>query len=139
MKLSQTKIILPVIVGIAVIIFALQPAQAVGIYDTFPNFDSILHLSGGFIIAWFFGQYFKSQLSNLIQWQRIFFLISFGASIGIAWEFAEFLSSMAGPDTFPIIYNHFHIGNLSDTLGDLLADMTGALLYGIVSFHRKQQ
>ena len=58
--------------------------------------------------------------------------------IGVVWEFAEYLASLTLIESF---YNNFgvktsFIGDLDDTINDLLMDIVGALAW-LTVFRRK--
>jgi len=91
-------------------------------------FDVFLHFLGGFFVAMLMVHYLadiktKSKLKN--------YLIITGAVIliGVLWEFAEYLANQTLVEP---IYNSFgikayFIGDLDDTLNDLLMDILGAI------------
>src|SRR3990167_5610199 len=94
-----------------------------GFYD-FWWFDTVHHFLGGFFVAMLMVHYLadiktKSKLKN--------YLIITGAVIliGVAWEFAEYIANQTLVEP---IYNSFgikayFIGDLDDTLNDLLMDI----------------
>ena len=90
-------------------------------YDQYPEFDSVLHFLGGFIVAWFVGHFLAHQ-SPRTYVTRIGLAV---LVIGVLWEIAEYLAGVILPHD-SIIYIYFHGGALPDTLLDLFLDMLGA-------------
>lgn len=85
------------------------------------------------LMANYLSEYFvnKNNLKNL--------LIIVGATvfIGVAWEFAEYLANQT---LIELVYKYFKIhayfmGNLDDTVNDLLMDILGATLFANVYLH----
>lgn len=102
----------------------------VGMYYGFYNFwwfDTSLHFIGGFFIAMLFGAYFVNTKfsSKKDRWLAIVGAATF---IGVIWEFVEYAASQMLVEP---LYNHFDIrayfiGDLDDTMKDLLMDVVGA-------------
>ncbi len=97
-------------------------------------YDIVLHLAGGFFVAMFLYDYLSSTLGGNSWFKKAILIIGYTLFIGVLWEFTEFLAGkfLSGP-----FYNTFHvrtyfIGNLQDTLGDLLNDIIGGLALAIV-------
>ena len=96
-------------------------------------FGIFLHFTGGFFMAMLMSHYLvdiktPSKLKN--------YLVVVGAVvfIGVVWEFAEYIASQTL--IYPI-YNKFgirtyFIGDLGDTMNDLLMDILGALSWLVV-------
>lgn len=103
---------------------------------TLPYLDKVLHVTGGFIVAWFFSLFFYSELANFTSLKKILLLVSTVALIGVVWEFAEFLSGAYSPHYFPALYKYFHGGDLIDTLLDLVADLVGGACYSLYNLYQ---
>lgn len=105
-----------------------------------------LHFLGGFFMAALMVHY----LSNIIETDDLptgqagkrqatsikkhLIIISAVSFIGVVWEFAEYL---AGQTLIEPIYNNFgirayFIGDLDDTINDLLMDVMGALAWLVI-------
>ena len=91
--------------------------------------DIALHFAGGFFVAMFMADYLKDRLVSG-QWIKNM-LIVIGATIfiGVVWEFAEFIANQTLVEPF---YRWFGIkayfmGDLPDTVNDLLMDTLGGL------------
>jgi hypothetical protein len=96
----------------------------------------IHHFLGGFFVAMLMWHYLKItelRISNFELNILKKYLILAGAVsfVGIVWEFAEYSASQT---LIEPIYNKFgirayFIGNLDDTINDLLMDIVGALAF----------
>ena len=89
-------------------------------------------------MAMFLYDYFSSAITGTSRFKKTLLIIGYALIIGVLWEFAEFL---AGKYLSDPIYNIWHlrtyfIGDLDDTLGDLLNDIIGGLTFAI-AFRKK--
>ena len=103
-------------------------------YLSYSWFDLVLHFSSGFFIAMLLSAYLKDHLFD--GWKLKNFLIILGAVsfIGVVWEFSEYIANFA---LSPIIYDHYRIrtyfmGDLDDTMSDLLMDILGSGLFALI-------
>ena len=111
--------------------------NAIGLYNDWYHFfwfDMTLHFLGGFFMAMFLSAYLKDNLFD--GWKLKNFLIILGAVsfIGIVWEFSEYLANLI---ISPILYDHYGVrtyfmGDLDDTMNDLLMDILGAGLFALI-------
>ena len=143
MKKAVFSLILTLLVNFAGMYF--------GFYD-FWWFDVILHFLGGFFVAMLMTHYLADIVSPRTDPSISFradgsksrtiktYLVIVGAVsfIGVVWEFAEYLASLTLIESF---YNNFgvktsFIGDLDDTINDLLMDIVGALAW-LTVFRRK--
>lgn len=90
----------------------------------------IYHTLGGFFVALLLSSLYDSEFAKLPQSLR--FLVIMGCTIGIGavWEMSEYLATQTL--TQPI-YNYWHyrvyfMGDLTDTIQDLVMDSIGGLL-----------
>jgi hypothetical protein len=118
----------PVVAGIALIVFGIVAAEQWGLYYRIPNFDKVLHVTGGAIAAWFALSLLQDDVTRLKPWKQALIIVAIACTIGTVWEWAEFFSN-GTQHTFPVWYHYFHGGDLTDTIGDLIADVTGAVLF----------
>lgn len=108
-------------------------ANFVGMYYGFYGywwFDMSLHFLGGFFMAMLMVHYLtaaktQSKLKNYL------ILVGAVSFIGIIWEFAEYLANQTLVEP---LYNNFgissyFIGDLDDTINDLLMDILGAFAW----------
>ncbi len=110
--------------------FGIVLATKFDIYSAIPHFDKILHISGGFIVAWFFARFFQKDLAGVSRFHRFLILVAMAGLVGLIWEFAEFSSSFLAP-SHPLLHKYFYGGDLIDTLTDLMADLAGGILYAL--------
>lgn len=102
-------------------------------YLDYSWFDQVLHFSGGFLMAMLLAAYLKDHLLNNSKLKNTLIILGVVSFMGVTWEFAEYIASIV---LSPIIYNQFafktyFIGDLNDTINDLLMDIVGA---GVFSF-----
>ncbi len=102
------------------------------IFRTF-KVDLILHFSGGFFMAMFFADYLKHlHIGNPSspKLKKTLIIVSVTVFIGVVWEFSEYLATGFFGD---YLYNKYGavccMGNLDDTISDLLMDTLGASLF----------
>ncbi|MEK7125047.1 MAG: hypothetical protein AAB864_01485 [Patescibacteria group bacterium] len=124
------RVYIPVSLVAAVLFFGIIVTGFFNLYDSFPLFDKVLHLAGGFAVAWLAHALFRSSVTHLSPVPRIVFIAGVVALVGVAWEIAEFLSNRA-QDVFPLFYRYFHGGGLADTLADMTTNVIGALIYSV--------
>ena len=84
-------------------------------------------------MAMLFSAYLKDHLLDNSKLKNTLILLGVTSFIGVTWEFAEYLANVI---LSPIIYDVFAVrtyfmGDLSDTINDLLMDILGA---GVFSF-----
>ena len=96
--------------------------------------DQVLHFSGGFFVAMFFSAYLKDHLPADSKLKNTLIILGVVSFIGVTWEFAEYIANVV---LSPIIYNQFAIktyfmGDLNDTVSDLLMDILGAGAFAFV-------
>lgn len=107
-----------------------------GWYQDFFWFDIILHFLGGFFVAMLMANYLNEYFVNKKILKNVFIIVSATVFIGVVWEFSEYIANLA---LSPIIYERFAIrtyfmGNIDDTIGDLLVDILGALFFSFLHF-----
>lgn len=107
----------------------LVDSRFIRIYNTYPNFDVVMHTSGGIVSAWFlfsvlriFAKKFKIALKP--QWIENILLIGGVVVIAYAWELFEFLHDQFFP-------RHFQLG-VGDTMKDLTCGILGAIFFCLV-------
>lgn len=118
---------------LTIIFFSNLIGMYYGMYQTW-WFDMIHHFLGGFFVAMLMVNYLKIKelrISNLELGLLKKYLIILGAVsfIGVVWEFTEYLASQT---LIEPLYDNFgirayFIGDLDDTMNDLLMDVVGAL------------
>lgn len=102
-----------------------------GIYELWYGVSPIMHAIGGFVTAWTVWQFVRifarKGVRKLPVWTVHLMLLGAVLTIGIAWEWYEFL--------LEIWFGADHILGIGDTLIDLTMDGVGALVY---SFTRQR-
>ena len=97
-------------------------------------FDVILHFFGGFFVAMFFYDYLKEYTEKKASKLKKLLIIT-GATVftGVIWEFSEYIASYFLSDYLLTKYNLICcMGNLNDTVNDLLMDIIGAIAFMIL-------
>jgi len=99
--------------------------RVLGIYRLYPNFDDIMHFSGGVVISYFFIHAVLIGVKSAIfpRFNRFLYVtvvFSYTTVVTALWEFLEWLSD-------------FYLGtylqnSISDTLLDMALGMTGGLI-----------
>lgn len=101
-------------------------------YLRYPYFDKVMHVAGGFVIAWLAAVLFAKELQRLSLVGSLLLLVGAALAVGTGWEVAEFLSNSFLADATTgwqaTAWRWFHGGDLGDTLLDLGADTVGALI-----------
>lgn len=118
----------PLIIGLLVIFLGTVGGVLLGLYDRFPMLDKYFHVVGGAVAAWFVLSLMQDELTHMHWWKQVLIFVSVTSFVGVAWEWAEYLSSLTRTST-PWLYKYFHGGDIADTLGDLAADTVGALVF----------
>ncbi len=82
----------------------------------------------------FFSAYLKTHLLDNSKLKNTLIILGVVSFIGVTWEFAEYIANVI---LSPIIYNVFSVkayfmGDLNDTINDLLMDVIGAGLFSFV-------
>lgn len=103
-------------------------------YIKYSLFDQICHLLGGFLVAILFSIYLKEHLANSKNLGNVLIIVGAVTFIGVIWEFGEYIANQTLVNP---IYSMFHIktyfmGDLDDTLNDLLMDIIGAFVFSIL-------
>ena len=93
-------------------------------------FDMSLHFLGGFFVAMFM-VYYLADVKTPSKLKRYLVVIGAVSLIGVVWEFSEYLANQM---LLEPLYNNFgfrayFIGDLDDTINDLLMDILGAISF----------
>ena len=97
-----------------------------GLFRRMSDIDVFLHFTGGFLIALFIANalYGRGNLSRRRAWM----IIALTLLIGIVWELYEWLLDFYLDDYFRGIGLRCCIGDLNDSIKDLVMDTLGAIL-----------
>lgn len=111
-------------------------------------FDMVHHFLGGFFVAMLMWHYLKitefriRQLADnfeLNTLKKYLILVGAVSFIGVVWEFAEYLAAqiLVEPLYSNFGFRAYFIGDLDDTINDLLMDVLGAFSWLAVSKKEK--
>lgn len=133
MTINYKKFKAPIFTGLIIIFIAVFPTEWFNLYDV-KYFDKLMHFSGGVISAWFFSIFLRKELVVSSKFRATIIIVSIAGLTGILWEFAEYVSIAYVSQIAPTIAQYVFIGDLTDTLGDILVDLTGGLSFAIFYF-----
>lgn len=110
-----------------------------GWYLRWDWFDIILHSLGGFFVAMFMASYLKDRLVSRINIKNILIVVGATLFVGVTWEFAEYIANQILIEPFYRWFGirAYFIGDLQDTINDLLMDMLGALAFTFLNLIRR--
>lgn len=95
--------------------------------------NKISHFIGGAVVAWFFALVVQKDIFNKMKFiEKMLFLSGCSALVGCSWEFAEFFSEKYMENICPFIWKILQIGDLNDTVTDLLSDILGGLFVAVI-------
>lgn len=132
------------IFALAILLVSNIPSIYYGWYLKVAWFDVGQHFLGGFFVAMLMSYYLadrlviKNQSTNDVSALVKNALIVVGATvfIGVVWEFAEYIGNqtLAEPLHRWTGIKAYFMGDLNDTVMDLMLDTLGALSYLAISF-----
>ena len=97
--------------------------------------DTVFHFAGGVCAALLVASYYHSEFAKLSPVFRVFSLVAITIGIGVLWEFHEYILS-----TLALVTHQFgghisnkmtFIGDLDDTMKDLLMDTFGGIVVAL--------
>lgn len=88
-------------------------------------------------MAMLLANYLSDYFTNGSRLKNLLIIVSVTVFIGVSWEFAEYIANQVLVDPF---YKYFKIhayfmGDLEDTISDLLMDTLGATLFANFFLH----
>lgn len=121
--------------GIVTFIFlTLFLGEVIRFYDSVPLWDKFLHLqsglllgAAGYVLVYLLNENTKSKL-NLSPGFVSLFAVTFSLAIGVLWEIGEFAFDFLSGSQFPAQASN------ADTMWDLIADGSGALVVSVVGY-----
>lgn len=128
----------PVIAGFVLLFVGIFLCGYFGWYYQAPHLDKLMHVVGGIIVAWFALSLMQNEITHLATWKQVLIVVSIGAFVGLVWEWAEYASNFT-QHSYPLWYHYFHGGDLADTLGDLLADVIGSVLFAGWALYKERR
>lgn len=119
------------VTALAVIFIVNIPGLYYGWYLRWDWFDITLHYLGSFFVAMFMTAYLKDRLIQRINIKNVLIVTSATIFVGVIWEFSEYIANQTLIEPF---YRWFGVrayfmGDLRDTINDLLMDTLGALTF----------
>jgi hypothetical protein len=121
-RFAHEFVLYPLHVGAMLIqIFGLY-ASYTNIWATIPWLDIFLHFFGGLFVALYVLALTHHQVSDF--WALVLWGVAVTALVGVLWEFAEYLAHI-------FLENPSYVVAVSDVLGDLCADLLGALVASV--------
>ena len=116
----------PILFAFFVVFLGIVASEWLHLYETLPHFDKAMHVLGGLSAAWVGLALLQDEITHLPFWKQVLVFVSFATLAGVLWEIAEFLAN-SSRDSLPLLYRYFHGGDMADTIGDLVADIIGAI------------
>jgi len=119
------------------------PSMYYGWYLNWWWVDTSQHLLGGFFVAMLMYYYLKDRLKEGEFLKNTLIVVGATVFIGVVWEFSEYIANQT---LIEPLYRWFgikgyFIGDLPDTINDLLMDILGGLVFLLSHFfwNRKKQ
>lgn len=110
------------------------------LYDIWQPYDLILHFISGVLLA-AFAVYImeRNNLKNMTWLTRILFILGFAALMGVLWEIWEYSTDMLldlNSQRYAAVDGVLYSGQyaLRDTMHDLIADVSGAVIFTFFHF-----
>ena len=99
--------------------------SALGGYAFIPNWDTIVHIDSGVLLAWL-GMYAVRYVEETRDirfpaWFAAFVILATPLAFAVLWEVYEFMSDL-------LIHTTMQAGGLEDTIVDMLAALVGGLI-----------
>ncbi len=96
-----------------------------------PFVSASYHFLGGFFVAMLVFSFYHSEFKKLPQHLRVFVIVALTMAVGVTWEFAEYIGNKLLTEPIYQAYDfHFYfMGDLDDTVADLLMDALGAIIF----------
>jgi uncharacterized membrane protein YjdF len=136
--LEHLRVRTPLLLGIFLVVAGIFASGQWELYYRLPWYDKTMHLLGGITAAWLALALLQDELTHLRAWKQLVIIVSVTLAIGIAWEWAEYASTLTRAHT-PWLYRWFHGGDLPDTLADLIADAIGGVLMTAWALYKERR
>lgn len=129
------------IIFLAIIFLINLPSLYYGLYQMYWWFDIVLHFGGGFFVAMFMSEYLRGRLEAGAKLKNLIIITGATVLIGVLWEFAEYVANQT---LIEPTYRYFGIrgyfmGDLNDTIVDLLMDILGSGSFAILHLIRRRK
>jgi len=99
-------------------------------------FDTAQHFLGGFFVAMLMYHYLKDHFLPGQYIKNILIITGATIFIGVVWEFTEYIANqtLVEPTKKYLGINAYFMGDLSDTITDLLMDTLGAFTFVVFTY-----
>lgn len=96
-------------------------------------FDIVSHFLGGFFIAMLMADYLKGHFLPGEIIKNILIIVGATIFIGVVWEFCEYIANqtLIRPTKQYLGINAYFMGDLDDTVTDMMLDIVGSFLFAI--------
>ena len=110
-------------------------------YLVYPWFDQVLHFLGGFFIAMLMANYLNDYFVNKNTLKNLLIIVGVTVFIGVAWEFVEYIANQTLIEPVYIYFkvHAYFMGDLDDTVSDLLMDILGATTLSLLHLRRSRK
>ena len=110
-------------------------------YLVYPWFDQTLHFLGGSFIAMLMANYLSEYFVNKNTLKNLLIIVGVTVFIGVAWEFAEYIANQTLIEPVYIYFkvHAYFMGDLDDTVSDLLMDILGATTLSLLHLRRSRK
>ena len=125
------KYLRPLLLGVATLFVGVFVSGYLDWYYFFPHIDKVYHTIGGIALGWFFYIYFSLDEFQFSKFKKLLVIVSSTCLVAVCWEYFERLSSLYSPEYAPWLFRWIRGGDLNDTLLDILAGISGSLIFGI--------
>jgi uncharacterized membrane protein YjdF len=128
-------------IALVIIFFVNVLGLYYGWYHDFFWFDMTLHFFGGFFMAMLMANYLDEYFVNKNLIKNVLIIVGTTTLIGVVWEFSEYTANIV---ISPMIYKWFAVktyfmGDLDDTVSDLLMDVFGSLAFSLLHSLRRRK
>lgn len=118
-----------------IILFSIGFFHLLGVfflYKLFPNYDIFMHVGTGFILSFIINDILKEFIKPKIL--KYFLVICVLVFLGVVWELGEYVWDQTISTYFQKTFLQISI---RDTMGDLLMNMIGSLIFVLINFGRR--
>lgn len=105
------------------------PSLYFGWYLTMGWVDTVQHFLGGLLVAMFMAGYFRDHFLPKSNLNNALLVIGASIFVGVFWEFAEYIANQTLIEPFQKWFGikAYFMGDLNDTVVDLMMDTMGAI------------
>lgn len=126
----------PIIAGLILMFFGTIIFTRYGLYDYIAHADKMFHFFGGAVVAWYFKELWKDKLKAFNRFEQAIIYMSCVALVGVGWELLEYSTSLPVLMNLPTLNHYLYIGSITDTMIDLIVDISGAAAVSLLNRSR---